>query len=195
MTAPTSPPAELPTGPRWTAGRVAIVIVVALMVSMWAYVLYLAFVPGRQPPPLSWRPCPASQTTPMPSSFFALFDDIATLLDAELTTARTGDDPWPSLERAHLLSQPWAWPHTRVHLAMLRLAVRQRDGREVEEVVAGRDAQRPGVDPEAEEEGHPGDHATTPEGRVALGVVPWDGLDERSVEESSQFRDGIRHDE
>ena len=51
MTAPTSPPAELPTGPRWTAGRVAIVIVVALMVSMWAYVLYLAFVPGRQPPP------------------------------------------------------------------------------------------------------------------------------------------------
>lgn len=57
--------------------------------------------------------------------------DIATLLDAELTTARTGDDPWPSLERAHLLSQPWAWPHTRVHLVMLRLAVRQRDGREL----------------------------------------------------------------
>ena len=50
-------------------------------------------------------------------------------------------------------------------------------------------------DPEAEEEGDPGDHTTTPEGRVALGVVPRDGLDERSVEESSQFRDGIRHDE
>mgnify|MGYP003290826703 CR=1 FL=1 len=33
------------------------------------------------------------------------------------------------------------------------------------------------------------------EGRVALRVVPWDGLDERSVEESTQFRDGIRHDE
>jgi hypothetical protein len=57
--------------------------------------------------------------------------DIASLLDAELTTARTSDDPWPSLERAHLLSQPWAWPHTRVHLAMLRLAVRQRDRREL----------------------------------------------------------------
>lgn len=57
--------------------------------------------------------------------------DIATLIDAELTTARTGDDPWPSLERAHLLSQPWAWPHTRVHLAMLRFALAQRDRREI----------------------------------------------------------------
>lgn len=57
--------------------------------------------------------------------------DIATLIDAELTTARTGDDPWPSLERANLLSQPWAWPHTSVHLAMLRLAVTQRDRREI----------------------------------------------------------------
>jgi hypothetical protein len=56
--------------------------------------------------------------------------DIATLLDAELTAARTSDDPWPSLERAHLLSQPWGWPHTRVHLAMLRVAVQQRDRRE-----------------------------------------------------------------
>jgi hypothetical protein len=57
--------------------------------------------------------------------------DIATLVDSELTTARTSDHPWPSLERAHLLSQPWAWPHTRVHLAMLRLALTQRDRREI----------------------------------------------------------------
>lgn len=57
--------------------------------------------------------------------------DVAILIDAELTTARTSDQPWPSLERAHLLSQPWAWPHTRVHLAMLRLALAQRDRREV----------------------------------------------------------------
>jgi hypothetical protein len=28
-----------------------IALVIALMLSMWAYVLYLAFVPGRQPPP------------------------------------------------------------------------------------------------------------------------------------------------
>jgi hypothetical protein len=57
--------------------------------------------------------------------------DIATLIDTELATARSNDRPWPSLERAHLLSQPWAWPHTRVHLAMLRLALTQRDRREV----------------------------------------------------------------
>ena len=57
--------------------------------------------------------------------------DIATLIDTELTTARTSDHPWPYLERAHLLSQPWAWPHTRVHLAMLRLALAQRDRREI----------------------------------------------------------------
>ena len=56
--------------------------------------------------------------------------DFATLIDAELTTARVSDDHWPSLERAHLLSQPWAWPHTRVHLAMLHLALTQRDRRE-----------------------------------------------------------------
>jgi len=30
---------------------------------------------------------------------------------------------------AHL-SQPWAWPHTRVHAAMLRAAWRERDRRE-----------------------------------------------------------------
>jgi hypothetical protein len=57
--------------------------------------------------------------------------DVAALIDAELATARTSEQPWPSLERAHLLSQPWAWPHTRVHLAMLRLAATQRDRREI----------------------------------------------------------------
>ena len=56
--------------------------------------------------------------------------DIAALVDGALATARTIDDPWPQLERAHLLSQPWAWPHTRAHLAMLRIAVTQRDRRE-----------------------------------------------------------------
>ena len=56
--------------------------------------------------------------------------DIAARVEDELATARASDDPWPQLERAHLLSQPWAWPHTRVHLAMLRLAFTQRDRRE-----------------------------------------------------------------
>ena len=36
---------------RWRIGRVLIVIAVIGMVSMWGYVLYLAFGPGRQPSP------------------------------------------------------------------------------------------------------------------------------------------------
>ena len=53
--------------------------------------------------------------------------DIAGLVETELDNARRGNNPWPALERAHLLSQPWAWTHTRIHLAMLRLALKQRD--------------------------------------------------------------------
>lgn len=52
---------------------------------------------------------------------------------AEMTAARhTGDDTrrWHHLERAHIISQPYPWPHTRNHLAMLGLALRQRDRRE-----------------------------------------------------------------
>lgn len=55
---------------------------------------------------------------------------IAQLIDTALVEARTAVDPWPSLERAHIASQPWAWPHTRVHAIMLRVALRQRDRRE-----------------------------------------------------------------
>lgn len=43
------PPA--PGDGRWTLGRVLVRVAVVLMVAMWAYVLYLAFGPGRQPPP------------------------------------------------------------------------------------------------------------------------------------------------
>ena len=49
-------------------------------------------------------------------------------------TARRARDTigaWRSLERAHVLSQPSAWLHTRVHLAMLALAFRARDSREI----------------------------------------------------------------
>lgn len=56
--------------------------------------------------------------------------DIATLIARHLTEARHAADPWPTLEQAHLLSQPWAWPHIRVHIAMLRHALHQRDRRE-----------------------------------------------------------------
>lgn len=38
---------------------------------------------------------------------------------------------WQLLEDAHVLSQPWAWPHTRVHAAMLASAWRLRDRREI----------------------------------------------------------------
>ena len=38
---------------------------------------------------------------------------------------------WQLLEDAHVLSQPWARPHTRVHAAMLATGLRSRDVREV----------------------------------------------------------------
>ena len=52
---------------------------------------------------------------------------------AELATARTaaaGEMRWAALERAHILSQPWGWPHTQVHVLMLKAALRGRDRRE-----------------------------------------------------------------
>jgi uncharacterized protein DUF3703 len=55
---------------------------------------------------------------------------VLTHVDRELAAARTSADPWPHLERAHILSQPWAWPHTKVHAVMLRHALRVRDGHE-----------------------------------------------------------------
>ena len=40
-------------------------------------------------------------------------------------------DLWRPLEEAHILSQPWALTHVRVHAAMLLEALRQRDRREI----------------------------------------------------------------
>jgi hypothetical protein len=37
---------------------------------------------------------------------------------------------WRHLERAHILSQPHPWLHTRNHVSMLNLALRQHDRRE-----------------------------------------------------------------
>jgi hypothetical protein len=62
---------------------------------------------------------------------------VAEWLDAERRAARdthaAGDDgeAWRLLERTHILSQPWPWPHIRSHLEMLGLALRTRNGREV----------------------------------------------------------------
>ncbi|GAA3428105.1 DUF3703 domain-containing protein [Streptosporangium sandarakinum] len=52
---------------------------------------------------------------------------------AEMRAARTATEPgarWRHLERAHIISQPWPWPHTRNHIAMFALAIAQRDRRE-----------------------------------------------------------------
>ncbi|MFJ3880818.1 DUF3703 domain-containing protein [Streptomyces sp. NPDC090077] len=49
---------------------------------------------------------------------------------AEMAAARApgpAAERWRAAERAHILSQPWPWPHTRTHGAMLRLALRDRD--------------------------------------------------------------------
>jgi hypothetical protein len=53
--------------------------------------------------------------------------------EAELAAARRADDPqaaWAGLMTAHILSQSWAGPHVRSHVAMLRQALRARDPRE-----------------------------------------------------------------
>jgi hypothetical protein len=52
---------------------------------------------------------------------------------AAVVARRAGDvaEAWRLLERTHILSQPWPWPHVRSHLDMLALAVRLRDGREI----------------------------------------------------------------
>lgn len=49
---------------------------------------------------------------------------------ATTKTAATADQRWRHLERAHILSQPHPWLHTRNHIAMLHLALRQHDRRE-----------------------------------------------------------------
>jgi hypothetical protein len=53
-------------------------------------------------------------------------------LTAARAARRRGDRAaaWHALERAHILSQPVAWLHTRVHLAMLRAALSPLDARE-----------------------------------------------------------------
>lgn len=58
---------------------------------------------------------------------------IRAAFDAELRaahTSATSEQRWAALERAHILSQPWAWPHTRAHAVMLRVAWSEHDRRE-----------------------------------------------------------------
>jgi hypothetical protein len=57
--------------------------------------------------------------------------------EAELAAARVAEAggearvAWRSLERAHVLSQPFAAPHLRVHLTMAAFAWRRSDVREL----------------------------------------------------------------
>ena len=75
-----------------------------------------------------------------PSEFYVMNKTAARLrphvlsnLEAAVSAWRQNNVPaaWEHLARAHILSQPAAGLHTRVHLAMLTLGLRQRDWREV----------------------------------------------------------------
>ncbi|MGA1260345.1 MAG: DUF3703 domain-containing protein [Ilumatobacteraceae bacterium] len=63
--------------------------------------------------------------------------EIREVIRQNLDQARTARDSgnwdlcWSVLEDAHVLSQPWVWPHVRVHAAMLAAGWRARDAREV----------------------------------------------------------------
>jgi hypothetical protein len=63
--------------------------------------------------------------------------EIRDAINRNLTEAREAwmfkdfDRSWSLLEDAHVLSQPWAWRHVRVHGSMFVAAIVQRDVREV----------------------------------------------------------------
>jgi hypothetical protein len=55
------------------------------------------------------------------------------LYEREMTAARQTPDAqlrWSHLERAHIVSQPHPWLHTRNHVAMFTVALEQHDRRE-----------------------------------------------------------------
>ena len=64
-------------------------------------------------------------------------EEIRTRLQQNLIESRQArklkdfDRCWVLLEDAHVLSQPWAWLHVRVHGSMFIAAMVQRDMREV----------------------------------------------------------------
>jgi hypothetical protein len=76
---------------RWTGGRVLTAVVVVGLVTMWVYVLYLAFGPGRQPPPD--RLADPTFATAAQERCRATLDQVATLPRAidEATPAERAD--------------------------------------------------------------------------------------------------------
>jgi hypothetical protein len=63
----------------------------------------------------------------------ALLDAWSAERAAAHAARRRGDAvaEWRHLERAHILSQPVAWPHVRTHIAMFAAGVRRHDVHEV----------------------------------------------------------------
>ena len=74
--------------------------------------------------PLLWFTMKVRAPIPMRT---ALADELVMSRDA----FRSGGDGWQHLERAHVLSQPWAWDHVKVHATMLRRAWHERDRVEI----------------------------------------------------------------
>ena len=69
-----------------------------------------------------------------------LTESIRVLYEREMTAAAGADEAqarWAHLERAHIVSQPYPWLHTRNHVAMFRLALRQHDRREALATIRG----------------------------------------------------------
>lgn len=64
-------------------------------------------------------------------------DEIKEIIDGNLAAAKEARqradwvECWQLLEDAHVLSQPWVWPHVRVHGSMLVTGWKARDVREV----------------------------------------------------------------
>ena len=59
--------------------------------------------------------------------------EVRAAFQTELAAARiatTSDRRWAAVERAHILSQPWPWSHTRAHAVMFGLAWREQDHHE-----------------------------------------------------------------
>ncbi len=63
----------------------------------------------------------------------ALYERLSPLVAAALESARSAPagEVWAHLERAHILSQPFAGLHVKVHVRMLGRAFRERRWREV----------------------------------------------------------------
>lgn len=68
------------------------------------------------------------------SALRAMKPVLRTAFAEELRLARESADPkqaWHHLERAHVLSQSYAWPHVVVHVRMFAAGWRRGDAREV----------------------------------------------------------------